>query len=124
MRYMEKRIIFLLLFLAGLVQFSCKKNNGGGPPVITSIRELDTTKRNVVVIGATPGSEIVIEGNNLQGLQKAYFNDTLAYFNPVYNTSSVIIITIPSTTQTTATIPNVPNVIKLVTDHGTTVYSF
>jgi hypothetical protein len=121
---MEKKILFGILFLTGLIQFSCKKNNGGGPPVITSIRSLDTTKRNLLVIGASPGTEIVIEGNNLGGLQKAFFNDTSAYFNPVYNTNTVIIITIPATTQTAATLPNVPNIIKLVTDHGTTTYSF
>src|ERR1700712_4518606 len=123
---MNKKIIFFLLLLTGfvVVEFSCKKNNGGGPPVITNIRSLDTTKRDSFFVAATPGTEIVIEGHNLGGLEQAFFNDTSAYFNPVYNTNSAIIITIPGTAQTAATIPNVPNVIKLVTNHGTVIYSF
>jgi hypothetical protein len=123
---MEKKIVFLILLLASLVvaEFSCKKNNGGGPPVITNIRSLDTTKRDSFFVAATPGTEIVIEGHNLGGLEQAFFNDTSAFFNPVYNTNTAIIITIPGTAQTAATRPNVPNVIKLVTNHGTVIYSF
>lgn len=121
---MEKKILFLLLFLSGLVAVSCRKNNGGGPPVITNVRSLDTTRRDSFFVAATPGTEIVIQGHNLGGLQQAFFNDTAAYFNPVYNTSTNIIITIPGTAQTAATVPNVPSTIRLVTDHGTATFSF
>ena len=63
-------------------------------------------------------------GNNFNGVQAVLFNDTSAYFNPVYITSTNIIITIPATAQTAATDPNVPSVIKVVTNHGTATYSF
>ena len=57
-------------------------------------------------------------------MQAVYFNDTAAYFNPVYNTSSNLIVTIPGTAQTKATDPNVPSIIRIVTDHGTVEYPF
>jgi Surface glycan-binding protein B xyloglucan binding domain len=120
---MKNKILFLLI-IAGFVLYACKKNNNDGPPSIRSVRAIDTTKRDSVFVKAIPGTMIVIQGSNLGGLQAVFFNDTLAYFNPVYATSTNIIITIPSTAQTKATNSTVPDVIKLVTDHGTTTYAF
>ena len=88
------------------------------------VKKVDTTKRDSLFTQAVPGTLIVIEGNNFGGLQAVYFNDTSAYFNPSYVTSTNIIITIPSTAQTAATNPNVQNIIKVVTDHGTTTLFF
>ena len=119
---MKKYILFILT-LAGIADLACKKN-AGGPPVITQVRSLDTTRRDSFFVRATPGTEIVIQGENLQGAREVYFNDTSAYFNPVYNTSSNLIVTIPGTAQTAATNPTVPSQIRLVTDHGTTTYTF
>ena len=118
-----KKIAFFIL-IAGLV-LSCKKNDSGkGTPVITDVRSVDTTKRDSLFTQAIPGSLIVIQGNNFDGLQAVFFNDTSAYFNPSYTTSNTIIITIPGTAQTAATNPKVPSVIKVVTNHGTVSYSF
>ena len=120
---MKKIAIFIII--AGAVFFSCKKNDSGtGQPVITQIRAVDSTKRDSTFQQAQPGALIVIQGNNLSGLQAVYFNDTSAYFNPAYATNSNVIINVPSTAQTAATNPNVPNVIRLVTNHGTATYSF
>ena len=122
---MNKQILLLLIIMAGLAQFACQKDNGGGgTPVITNVRAVDSTKRDSSFTAALPGTLIVIQGNNLGGLQAVYFNDTAAYFNPVYTTSSNIIVTIPATAQTKATDPNVQNIIKVVTDHGTATYAF
>ncbi|HXB96124.1 MAG TPA: hypothetical protein VNU70_13230, partial [Puia sp.] len=66
---MKKRITYLLLALTGLVYFACKKNSGGGNPVITHVRSLDSTKRDSFFVSAVPGNEIVIQGSNLQGAQ-------------------------------------------------------
>ncbi|HVM89486.1 MAG TPA: glycan-binding surface protein [Puia sp.] len=120
---MKKKLLFLLIISASLAHFACKKNSSG-PPVVTDVRAVDTTKRDSLFTEAIPGTLIVIQGNNLSGLQAVYFNDTPAYFNPVYATNSNIIVTIPSTAQTKATNPNVPGQIKVVTDHGTATYSF
>lgn len=122
---MNKRILLLLIILAGLAQFACKKDNGdSGTPTITNIRVVDSTKRDSALTAALPGTLIVIQGHNLGGLQAVYFNDTAASFNPAYTTSSNIIVAIPSTAQTKAANPDVPNIIKVVTDHGTATYTF
>jgi hypothetical protein len=120
---MLKKLLLPLLIIAGLIQFGCKKNSSG-PPTITGIRLIDTTKRDSLFTRAMPGTEIVIQGNNLDGLKAVFFNDTSAYFNPVYATGSNVIVTIPSSAQTMATNPSVPGNIRLVTDHGTATYNF
>ncbi|HET7118885.1 MAG TPA: glycan-binding surface protein [Hanamia sp.] len=121
---MKKLAIFIII--AGVVFFSCKKNDSGssGQPVITQVRAVDSTKRDSTFDQALPGNLIVIQGSNLGGLKAVFFNDTSAFFNPVYATNSNIIINIPATAQTAATDPNVPNTIKVVTNHGTATYSF
>jgi hypothetical protein len=73
---------------------------------------------------ALPGSLIVIQGSGFSGLQSVYFNDSIAAFNPVYVTNNNIIISIPSGTQTAATDPNVPSAIRIITNHGSTSYTF
>ena len=120
---MTKKFLFLLIFIASLIGLSCKKNSSG-PPLITGVRLIDSTLRDSLFNQATPGTEIVLQGSNLSGAQAIYFNDTSAYFNPVYNTNSHLIVTIPATAQTAATLPDVTSTIRLVTDHGTTTYSF
>jgi hypothetical protein len=118
-----KKLLLFVLIAGGLIT-SCKKNDSGsGTPVITQVRLVDTTKRDSTFKEAIPGTLIVIQGNNLGDLQSVFFNDTSAYFNPVYATNSNIIVTIPSTAQTMATDPKVP-IIKVVTSHGTATYAF
>lgn len=121
-----KKILFFLIILAGVVVVACKKtvSGSGGQPVIKQVRAVDTTKRDSFFTQAMPGSLIVIQGENLDGLQAVYFNDTSAYFNPAYATDNNIIVTIPATAQTMATNPDVPNIIKVVTDHGSATFSF
>src|SRR4051794_39593896 len=122
---MNKQILLLLIILAGLAQFACRKDNGdSGTPAITNIRLVDPTHSDSSLTGALPGTLIVIQGHNLGGLQSVFFNDTAAYFNPVYTTSTNIIVSIPATAPTKAADPNVQNIIKVVTDHGTVTYSF
>jgi hypothetical protein len=120
-----KKILFLFIIIAGFITVACKKNgSGSGQPVITNVRSIDTTKRDSFFTEAMPGQMIVIQGQDMGGLKAVYFNDTSAYFNPVYATSTDIIVTIPSTAQTAATNPNVPSTIKIVTDHGTATFNF
>ena len=98
-----------------IIQYACKKDSSGnsGQPVISGVRSIDTTKRDSLFSEAMPGDLIVIQGNNFSGLQAVYFNDTSAYFNPAYATSTNIIVNIPSTAQTIATNPDVPNVVRV-----------
>jgi hypothetical protein len=119
----NKLLIAIIIIIQALIQFGCKKSESG-PPMITGIRIVDSTKRDSLFTQAKPGTEIVIEGSNLSGLQAVFFNDTSAYFNPVYVTSTHIIVIIPATAQTAATNPKVPSVIRIVTNHGSATYSF
>jgi hypothetical protein len=120
---MTKKFIIPILIIVAAIQFGCKKNESG-PPVITGIRLIDSALRDSLFTEAVPGTEIVIEGQNLGGLQSVYFNDTSAYFNPVYVTNSHAIVVIPATAQTIATNPSVPSQLKYITGHGTATYSF
>jgi hypothetical protein len=120
-----KKLLIIIIAIAAFIPYACKKEGGSsGQPVVTGVRSIDTTERDSLFTQAVPGTLIVIEGNNFGGLQAVYFNDTSAYFNPSYATSTNIIITIPSTAQTSATNPDVKNIIRIVTDHGETSYSF
>lgn len=121
---MNKKILFLLIFLAGMAEYGCKKNNSSGPPTITAVRAVDSTKRDSLFTKALPGTLVDIVGKNLDGLQAVFFNDTSANFNPAYATGSNIIVYIPATAQTAATNPQVPSQIRIVTDHGTASFSF
>src|SRR5262245_10045689 len=113
----------VLIIIISSVIFSCKKNDSG-PPVINGVRSADPATKDSLFTKAVPGTLIVIQGNNFDGLQAVIFNDTSAYFNPAYATNSNIIITIPATAQTAAANPKVPNTIKVVTNHGTATYTF
>ena len=119
-----KRLFLFLLVISALVQVACKKNSSSGPPVVTGVRTPNPAMADSTFTQALPGTLIVIEGHGLSGLQAVYFNDTAAYFNPVYATDKNVIVSIPTYAQTAATKPTVPSTIKLVTNHGTTTYSF
>jgi hypothetical protein len=105
-------------------QFACKKNNSGGTPVITHVRTVSPAEADSFFTQALPGALIVIQGSGFSGLEAVYFNDSAAAVNPVYVTSTNIIVSIPSGTQTLATDPKVPNLIKVVTNHGTATFTF
>ncbi len=102
--------------------FSCKDNELG-TPVILSVHLLDTIKkhRDSTFVGIEPGRLIVIHGQNIGDVKKAYFNEYQATFNTAYNTNTDLIITIPSLTTTDST---ADNLIRLVTSHGEATYSF
>jgi hypothetical protein len=120
---MQKLTIFLLI-ITGIGFFACKKNSSSGPPTVKDVRLVDPAKADSFFTSALPGTLIAIQGNGFSGLKAIYFNDTSAYFNPVYVTNNTIIVQVPGYAQTAATKPSVPSTIKLVTDHGTTSYSF
>lgn len=93
-----------------------------GPPSVNQVRLL--SNKDSSFLKAFPGTQIIIEGQNLGGIQEIYFNGFPAGFNSVYNTNNNIIVTIPAKAPTEATMPNAPDEIRIVTDHGEVIYKF
>lgn len=118
--------IWLILFGFGSLLFlsSCEKEEVLGPPVITQVRLLDPTKKDSTFAAARPGTQILVEGQNLKNITNIYFNDFPAGFNTVYNTNTNVIVTIPSNATTEATNPNVPHKLRIVTSRGDATYDF
>lgn len=121
--HIPKRALFFLLVLAGLIQVACKKS-GSGVPVITHVRAVDSTARDSFFVKAYPGTLIVIQGANFDGLEHVYFNGYDAPFNVALLSNNNITITIPSDAPTAPPLSSVPNTIKVVTSHGSASYTF
>jgi hypothetical protein len=119
-----KKLLLFAIVLSGVLMFACKKNNSGGTPVITHVRTVNPAQADSFFTQAAPGTLVVIQGSGFNGLKAVFFNDSLATVNTVYATNTNIIVSIPGGTQTAATDPKVPNQIKVITDHGTALYSF
>ena len=118
-------LTLMLTLLAGcLFMGACKKDNLSGPPMIEKVSLLDSSKVDSAFTKALPGTQLLITGQNLGGITDVLFNETSAYFNPTFNTSTHLIITIPSNVPTEATDPKVPNTIRIVTTHGEASYTF
>lgn len=124
-RYMNRLPLYLLiLFTVCCAACSKDESTSSAPPVVTGVSLLDPTKTDSTFTGTLPGTLILITGQNLDGIVKIAFNGQAAYFNPTYNTSTHLIITIPDNAPTEATNPDVPNTIHIITSHGETSYSF
>ncbi|RYZ24904.1 MAG: hypothetical protein EOP49_45355, partial [Sphingobacteriales bacterium] len=119
-----KIVVFgIILLMIG----ACKKNDeksAGGTPQIERIRLLNPAKKDSTFTAALPGTQLVIEGKNIGGVVKIYFNDVEAWFNPVYNTDRHMIVTIPKYAPTAANQPEVKSKIRMVTTHGEVSYDF
>jgi hypothetical protein len=64
-----KRIAFFIIVTT--VIFSCKKDDSG-TPAISAVRTVDPTTKDSLFTQAIPGTLIVIQGNNLAGLQAVF----------------------------------------------------
>jgi hypothetical protein len=118
-----KRFFFILAIAAGLFQTACQKNNSGAP-VISHVRTVDPNAKDSFFVQAYPGTLIAIQGNHFDGLQHVYFNDAEAVFNPALNSSTNIIMTIPTNAPTAPPLNSVSNTIKVVTSHGSASFAF
>jgi hypothetical protein len=121
--HIPKRALFFLLALASLIQVACKKS-GSGAPVITHVRAVDSSARDSFFVKAYPGTLIVIQGANFDGLEHVYFNGYDAPFNIALLSNNNITITIPSVAPTAPPLSSVPNTIRVVTSHGSATYTF
>lgn len=83
---------FLCLMITGLLFLSCNKNSGD-PPAPTG-----GSLTNVVAKpdSALPGTLVDINGTGLQGIKSAHFDTVSSTINPVYNTSTDLLVYVPS----------------------------
>lgn len=119
----------LVAILVGSTGFftSCSNDDGGGMPVIESVRITDPEKADSTFTQAAPGSMIVIQGRNLAHATALYINDQEVSFNPNMNTDHSLIATIPSEEngfQLTVWNEKLNPEIRLVTPYGEATYAF
>lgn len=125
-----KHIWFLaFIALATILLSSCSDDdNGGGQPVIESVRVTDPALADSTFTQAVPGKMIVIQGRNLGGCRELYINDQKVAFNPNMNTSHSIITTIPTEEdgnfKLTAFHPELASEIRVVTPGGVATFAF
>ncbi len=79
-----KKLIGIVGIIVGLN--SCQKDNIAPTPDITEVTPSE----------GLPGTLVVIKGNGLADMQKVYFGEANARFNPVYNTSQVLMVRVPA----------------------------
>ena len=128
----------LSLMLVNLSSCQDDDSSGGGAPEILSVRLTDPEKADSTFTQANAGQWIAVMGKNLQGVKKAYINDQSISFNPLYNTATNIILSIPTeintktgkefellyTTEDGGVLAIRPGTIRLETDRGVASYAF
>lgn len=124
-----KRIFILFgILVAGMTMLSlpsCKDDNdGGGQPRIDCVRTTDPELADSTFTDASVGQMILIEGVNLENAVHVYINDQDVYFNTNYNTSTHIILTIPSDLIVRGMDDSLPLEIRVETTHGSAAYAF
>ena len=84
--------ISLLIMTMGFLSISCKKNSGDPPaPSGGSLTNVAAKPDS-----ALPGTLIDINGAGLQGIESAKFDTVTSVINPVYNTSTNLLVYVPS----------------------------
>lgn len=117
---MKTTYLYIIMMFIALGLASCSDDDGGGQPVINSVRL--TTNADSTFTEAQRGTMLLIQGNNIGGVVHAYINNLEVSFNSTYNTNNYMILTIPSNLNLSDS--NVQHEIKLETSHGTAVYAF
>ena len=119
---MRQTYIIILTILTALSFVACSEDDGGGQPVITSVRS--TYNSDSTFVEGLPGQQIVIQGQNLGGPKHIYVNGQEVGFNLNYCTSTHIIFNLPSELEFYGEHSTFKNEIVVETDHGTATYTF
>ena len=94
---MIKAVLSYGLFAASLalvmVNMSSCDEKSGGMPEILYVRSITNPDSTFTI--ANVGQEIVVIGKNLQSAKKVYINDQSIPFDPLFNTETNIVLTIP-----------------------------
>lgn len=119
-------ILLFVIFASIVITPSCKEEGGTDRiPVIHYLRVTDPALADSTFTDVSPGSMIVVVGENLDGVKKVYINNQEISFNANYGTSTSLIITVPSDEdfQLSGPNPDVPSELRIVTDHGVATFS-
>ena len=119
---MKQTYIFIFMLFATLSFVACSNDDGGGEPVITSVRS--TYNRDSTFVEGQPGQQIVIQGQNLGGPKHIYVNGQEIGFNLNYCTSTHIICNLPSELEFYGEHAMFKNEIVVETNHGSASYTF
>ncbi|MFC2137260.1 glycan-binding surface protein [Bacteroidota bacterium] len=114
----------LLIIFGSIIFISCKEDEKPGPPTINKVRLIDPETADSAITQADPGTLVVIEGENFDGLLNVYFNNYNSTFNRVFITNTNIIVRIPAETPTAIIDPTVSNELKVVTETGEATHTF
>lgn len=73
-----------------------KYSSTSGSPEVHFIRLAGNSAADSVIVGANPGTQICIVGDNLRSIHELYFNDRKAVLNTSYITDHTLLVEIPS----------------------------
>lgn len=125
-RYIFHFITLAIIFMTGIISLqSCSdESSNGGQPVIKGVRVTDPEHADSLFTDGKLGQMIVVVGENLNDVRNVYINDQEISFNCNYNTSTHLILTIPSDLIVYGQDNSLPMEIRIVTSHGTATYGF
>lgn len=126
LKYIFNLIATAMIVMAGMVatQSCSDESSNGGQPIIKGVRITDPERADSLFTDGKLGQMIVLVGENLNDARKVYINDQEVSFNCNYNTSTHLILTIPSDLIVYGQDNSLPMEIRVVTSHGTATYSF
>src|SRR5882724_2762710 len=119
----NKKGLFLLLMIAGLLQVSCKKDTISGGPSIRQIRAISPKPNDSTLTGALPGQIVVIQGSNLATTSQIIFDGFQAAVNPALFSDSTLVITVPTIAWDSIPAGKL-NTVTVVTAGGSVTYKF
>ena len=128
-RQCRNKLFFIICSLLFSVAFaSCADDKEGmGTPEITAVRTTDPAKADSTFLKASAGQMLAVMGRNLSEVTKVYINDQEVGFNSTMNTSTSIIVTVPTEENgflLTTFNPGLKDEIRVETTHGTATYAF
>ncbi len=117
------RILFACMAATLILMPACQKDDFG-TPVINSVKVTDPEKTDSAFTQGVAGQMIVIQGENLDEVVGISINDQPISFNPVFCTSTNLIVRVPSDLQFGMMGASVNHQIMVETTHGSATFDF
>ncbi|MDR2476106.1 MAG: glycan-binding surface protein [Bacteroidales bacterium] len=126
MKYFDLKYLSLFVALFSFLFYSCDKDDEQNAPEIHKVF-LEDANSNVpdrTVTFARLGQTIRLEGKNFLGITRVIINGYNSYFNPVFVSSTSMIVQINRDTPTVDAAENVKNTIRLEKGAQHCIYEF